>query len=120
MWIDITPVAKPRQTRSDVWKKRPCVLKYRQFADDLREAIGKAGFIVGNQLYMEFHIPMPKSWSKKKKGYMNGSAHQQRPDLDNYLKAWKDSVYEEDAIVWRVKASKLWTDGTGHIVVNYL
>ncbi len=51
---------------------------------------------------------------------MNGSAHQQRPDLDNYLKAWKDSVYEEDAIVWRVKASKLWTDGTGHIVVNYL
>ena len=42
MWIDITPVAKPRQTRSDVWKKRPCVVKYRQFADDLREAIGKA------------------------------------------------------------------------------
>ena len=63
---------------------------------------------------------MPKSWSKKKKIEFNGKPHQQRPDLDNYLKAWKDSVYEEDAVVWRVKASKLWTDELGHILINHL
>ena len=69
---------------------------------------------------IEFHVQMPQSWSKKKKAEMIGKPHQQRPDLDNYLKAWKDSVYEEDAIVWRVKASKLWTEETGHIIINYL
>ena len=61
-----------------------------------------------------------KAGLRRKKADMDKRPHQQRPDLDNYLKAWKDSVYEEDAIVWRVKASKLWTDGTGHIIINYL
>ena len=60
---------------------------------------------------------MPKRWSKKKKKQFEGKPHQQRPDLDNYLKAWKDSVYEEDAIVWNVEATKLWTSGPGFITV---
>tara|TARA_R100000781_G_scaffold111980_1_gene78857 strand:- start:803 stop:1207 length:405 start_codon:yes stop_codon:yes gene_type:complete len=128
--LDIPPCPKPRMTKADRWRKRPSVLKFFAFRDAVRQA--KGPFFaspdggVHNRVFefesfeIVFHVPMPKSWSKKKRGYMNGSAHQQRPDLDNYLKAWKDSVYEEDAIVWRVKASKLWTDGTGHIIVNYL
>ena len=127
--LNIPPCPKPRMTKADRWRKRPSVLKFFAFRDAVRQY--KESKVVLQSPYhahhlefesfeIVFHVPMPKSWSKKKKGYMNGSAHQQRPDLDNYLKAWKDSVYEEDAIVWRVKASKLWTDGTGHIVVNYL
>ena len=108
-------------TKADRWRKRPSVLKFFEFRDAVRKCEEEMNVILEMESFeISFHVPMPKSWSKKKKGYMNGSAHQQRPDLDNYLKAWKDSVYEEDAIVWRVKASKLWTDGTGHIVVNYL
>jgi len=34
----ITPVPKPRQTRSDKWKQRPCVMRYRAFADEVRAA----------------------------------------------------------------------------------
>ena len=121
--LNIPPCPKPRMTKADRWRKRQSVLKFFAFRDAVRQWPRET--MHNKILEMEsfeivFHVPMPKSWSKKKKGYMNGSAHQQRPDLDNYLKAWKDSVYEEDAIVWRVKASKLWTDGTGHIVVNYL
>ena len=37
MSINIQPVAKPRMTRSDRWKKRPVVLKYWQFKDALKE-----------------------------------------------------------------------------------
>ena len=127
--LNITPCPKPRMTKADRWRKRPSVLKFFAFRDAVRQYKESKGVLQSayhahhlefESFEIEFHVPMPKSWSKKKKGYMNGSAHQQRPDLDNYLKAWKDSVYEEDAIVWRVKASKLWTDGTGHIVVNYL
>ena len=127
--LNITPCPKPRMTKADRWRKRPSVLKFFAFRDAVRQY--KESKVVLQSPYhshhlefksfeIEFHVPMPKSWPKWKKECMNGTPHQQRPDLDNYLKAWKDSVYEEDAIVWRVKASKLWTDGTGHIVVNYL
>jgi hypothetical protein len=33
---NLKPVPKPRQTRSDKWKQRPCVMAYRTFADELR------------------------------------------------------------------------------------
>ena len=117
-------------TKADRWRKRPSVLKFFAFRDAVKDYIytikklfdeeqGYFHHLEFDTFEIEFHVPMPQSWSKKKKADMDKRPHQQRPDLDNYLKAWKDSVYEEDAIVWRVKASKLWTDGTGHIIVNY-
>ncbi len=36
--IDV--VGKPRMTQRDKWKKRPCVLRYRAFADELRLKVG--------------------------------------------------------------------------------
>ena len=129
--LDIPPCPKPRMTKADRWRKRPSVLKFFAFRDAVKDYIytikklfdeeqGYFHHLEFDTFEIEFHVPMPQSWSKKKKADMDKRPHQQRPDLDNYLKAWKDSVYEEDAIVWRVKASKLWTDGTGHIIVNYL
>jgi len=127
--LNIPPCPKPRMTKADRWRKRQSVLKFFAFRDAVRQY--KESFCVLRSPYhahdlefesfeIEFHVPMPKSWSKKKRKDMAGSPHQQRPDLDNYLKAWKDSVFEEDSVVWRVKASKVWTDGLGHIIVNYL
>ena len=120
--LNIPPCPKPRMTKADRWRKRPSVLKFFAFRDAVKQDKSwKIWTLVDMDSFeIEFHVPMPKSWSKKKKAAMDKRPHQQRPDLDNYLKAWKDSVYEEDAVVWRVKASKLWTDGTGHIIVNYL
>mgnify|MGYP003108716656 FL=1 len=120
--LNIPPCPKPRMTKADRWRKRPSVLKFFEFRDAVKQDKSWKTFqlVDMDSFEIEFHVPMPQSWSKKKKADMDKRPHQQRPDLDNYLKAWKDSVYEEDAIVWRVKASKLWTDGTGHIVVNYL
>ena len=127
MILDITPVPKPRMTRADRWKKRQSVLKFFAFRDAVRQS--KGPFFaspdggVHNRVFefesfkIVFHVPMPKSWSKKKKAQFEGKPHQQRPDLDNYLKAWKDSVYEEDAVVWHVEATKLWTSGPGYIMV---
>ena len=117
--LDIAPCSKPRMTRSDRWKKRQSVLKFFAFRDAVRQycdshAIGWWSFEI------EFHVPMPKSWSKKKKALHNGKPHNQTPDLDNYLKAWKDSVFKEDSVVWRVHASKLWTSSSGHIIVRNL
>ena len=120
--LSIPPCPKPRMTQADKWRKRQSVMKFFAFRDAVKQSeyMNPHDCLSLHSFEIEFHVPMPKSWSKKKKIEFNGKPHQQRPDLDNYLKAWKDSVYEEDAVVWRVKASKLWTDGLGHILINHL
>lgn len=55
------------------------------------------------------HIPIPKSWSKKKqKEYYN--FHPGRPDLDNYIKivldAMNDVIWKDDSQVQIVHAEK--------------
>ena len=105
-------------TRADKWKKRQCVTKFFAFRDAIKQS--SIHNIALESFDIEFHIPMPKSWSKKKKSLHNGAPHKQRPDLDNYIKAWCDSVFEEDSVVWRFKASKRWTDQPGHIKLSTL
>ena len=117
--INVPPCSKPRMTRADKWKKRKCVVKFFAFRDAIRQ-FQETHAIAWWSFDIEFHVPMPKSWSKKKKALHNGQPHNQRPDLDNYIKAWCDSVFEEDSVVWRFKASKLWTDGIGHIKLSTL
>jgi Holliday junction resolvase RusA-like endonuclease len=102
----ITPVPKPRQTQSDKWKKRPAVLRYRAFADECRLnkiQIPESGSTV------TFRLPMPKSWSKKKRAEMSGKPHQQKPDADNLGKAIMDAVLKEDCEVWDIRFTKLWS-----------
>ena len=116
--INVAPCSKPRMTRADKWKKRQCVTKFFAFRDAIK--LSSIHNIALESFDIEFYIQMPKSWSKKKKAKMNGEPHQQRPDLDNYIKAWCDSVFEEDSVVWRFKASKRWTDQEGHIKLSTL
>ena len=116
--INVAPCSKPRMTSADKWKKRQCVTKFFAFRDAIK--LSNIHNIALESFDIEFHIPMPKSWSKKKKSLHNGAPHKQRPDLDNYIKAWCDSVFEEDSVVWRFKASKRWTDKPGHIKLSTL
>ncbi len=102
----INPIPKPRQTRSDVWKKRPCVMRYRAFADQVRFAKIKLPESGAN---VQFFIAMPDSWSEKKKAQYNNTRHQQRPDLSNLLKALEDAVHGEDSHIWHYSSvCKLW------------
>ena len=119
MILLVAPVSKPRMTRADRWKKRQSVLKFFAFRDAIRQSSAwkTLELLDMDSFKIVFHVPMPKSWSKKKRTQYDGKPHQQRPDLDNLLKGWKDSVYEEDAIVWHVEATKLWTSRSGFITV---
>ncbi|MFY9226104.1 MAG: RusA family crossover junction endodeoxyribonuclease [Blastocatellia bacterium] len=106
----LLPISKPRQTRSDKWKKRPCVLVYRAFADELRLQASRQGFSLENGLAYEFHLPMPKSWSQRKQLEKLGQLHDQKPDLDNLLKSVWDSLAKEDkAIAYIGQAKKVWS-----------
>jgi len=94
--INIEPNTKPRMTRRDKWAKRPCVLRYRKFCDEIRHET--RGFQLSGSFKIVFYLSMPKSWSKKKRDLMRGQAHQETPDLDNLLKAVNDALLEQDKI----------------------
>ena len=105
MRYKITPVPKPRQTRSDKWKQRPCVMRYRAFSDEINAMDAK----LYNGDSIAFTMPMPKSWSKKKKAEMNQQPHQQVPDLDNLLKALMDAIHKQDCALWHLSCCmKVW------------
>lgn len=121
-WEDITffvePVPKPRMTRSDKWKKRPVVTHYFAFCDLLRLYANKYKFKVpAAGAHVVFHIPMPKSWSERKRAQMEGQPHQQKPDVDNLVKALLDALCEDDSYVWDMRKTKLWSN-TGKIEIK--
>tara|TARA_R110000824_G_C15163962_1_gene672175 strand:+ start:703 stop:1083 length:381 start_codon:yes stop_codon:yes gene_type:complete len=103
-------MAKPRMTQADSWKKRPIVLKYWEYKDKIRTWAWDNKFNLGNEICVIFYIPMPKSWSKKKKIEMLGQNHQQRPDIDNLLKGLMDALLEEDSHIHTAYAKKIWGD----------
>lgn len=96
--------------RSDRWRQRPAVLRYFIYRDVLKEAWEVD---LPAELHLEFILPMPNSWSKKKRLLMNGLPHQQKPDIDNLIKAVQDGLAKEDSYIYRVEASKHWgTEGS--------
>lgn len=110
----IKPVPKPRQTQSDRWKKRPSVVRYHAFKDQIKAA----NLIVPNSgCRMIFVLPMPQSWSQKKKNQMRGMPHKQTPDTDNLVKAVLDAVLTQDSMIYHVEGLKFWGD-SGQIIIE--
>ncbi|MHA1401641.1 MAG: RusA family crossover junction endodeoxyribonuclease [Candidatus Heimdallarchaeaceae archaeon] len=91
--------------KSDSWKKRPAVMKYWAYKDEVR--------VLGIECHpgdkITFVLPMPKSWSEKKKVRLDGAPHLQKKDLDNLIKALWDSVHDDDQHLWWIgEAKKIW------------
>ena len=107
-----TPIGKPRMTRRDKWSQRPCVLRYRAFADELRKATGKLPEDV-HGLFWSAYLPIPKSWSKKKKAEMALAPHRQTPDKDNIEKAIMDSLFKDDSGIYFGSGEKYWAGPDG-------
>jgi Holliday junction resolvase RusA-like endonuclease len=114
------PVSKPRMTRSDTWKKRSCVLQYREFKDEISLQAKLEDFELPDAFRVVFGIPFPRSYSKSKREKFLGQPHTIKPDIDNYLKALMDSLKENDSGVWHVDAQKIWVEGSGFISVEPL
>jgi len=104
--IKIDPVPKPRAVYSDKWAKRPVIMRYRAFCDELRLKLGS--YKIPARVEMVFGIKMSKSWSLKKKDLTLGKPHQQTPDIDNCVKSVLDALCENDSYVYEIHASKFW------------
>lgn len=101
-------------TQRDKWAKRPAVMRYFAFRDEVRAA----GMELCNGSTIVFHIPMPKSWSKKKRDAMRGEYHQQKRDLDNYTKGVLDALFEDDSHIADIRVIKRWADEGAIEVIN--
>lgn len=114
--VMVDPCAKPRMTQRDKWNPSKAARKYYGYKDLLRAERNRLGIPeLPNRLrVLVFLVPMPKSWSKVKKAQMLGQLHEQRPDLDNYLKAFWDALCKEDSHIASIKGElgKYWyTEG---------
>ncbi|MEK6281843.1 MAG: RusA family crossover junction endodeoxyribonuclease [Acidobacteriota bacterium] len=116
------PVTKPRQTQSDKWKKRPSVIRYREWADqaraESRKAIGQKfpGMVLMacTRMRVIAFFPIPPSWNKVVKEKMKGQPHRQSKDADNILKACSDALFPTgDAQIYDMHVMKFWADEKG-------
>jgi len=94
------------------------MVKYWEFKDRVREASrGKTGRIESTGEIGRFLIwmPLPQSWSKKKKAAMRGQPHQaETGDLDNITKSFLDALFERDGFIWKIgHLEKRWEDEQG-------
>lgn len=105
--FDIEPTAAPRQSRRDKWKPSAAVLKYRAFRDEVGLRIPE---LPADFFHVIFLLPMPRSWSDRRKADFAGWPHKGTPDKDNLEKGLIDAVYRnrDDAHVWNTASTKLW------------
>lgn len=110
--FDTLPVPKPRMTQRDRWAKRPCVLRYRAYGDELR----LRGIRLPHRYSLIFVLPMPAGWPAEMKRAMNGQPNLRRPDATNLAKAVEDIVHAKDESLWDARSRKYW-GYTGRLVV---
>jgi Holliday junction resolvase RusA-like endonuclease len=106
--INIDPMGKPRMTQRDKWQPRKVTTKYWKFKDDINILSKEKNIDISDFLICDFYLPMPKSWSKKKKDLMNGKPHKQKPDVDNICKAVMDALLPEDSHIYKIDCEKYW------------
>lgn len=106
MAFSVIPMGAPRMVRSDKWRKRPVVLRYFDYRAQLQLQAG-TWMPEAHSMWLVFLIPMPESWTIKKKTEMRYMPHQQKPDKDNLEKGFLDA-FGEDQHIWDGRVSKLW------------
>ncbi len=109
--LNVDPHTKPRMTIRDKWKNRNCVSAYYGFKDllVLEAKRVKLPELPSKIELVQFYIPMPESWSKRKKGIMNNKPHQTTPDIDNCNKSIFDCLLKSDSYIYSVKIEKFWS-----------
>lgn len=106
--VPMEVVGKPRQTQRDKWKKRDIVMRYRQWADELRLRAPKDLPTRPRILKIHATIPMPKTWTLAKKKEKLASLHDEKPDADNIAKAVCDVLFTEDKTIGALEVRAYW------------
>ncbi|MCC7463627.1 MAG: RusA family crossover junction endodeoxyribonuclease [Gammaproteobacteria bacterium] len=119
-WTGFTPIGAPRsnaRTHFGSGKDAERIKRYHAYRDALGEravsAIGAGRLTfedLTGHLGLVFRFPVPPSWSLKQQvaAVQFGEYHQQKPDIDNLVKAFLDALLEQDSACADVRAVKVW------------
>lgn len=102
--IHMVPVPKPRMTQKDAWEKRPAVLRYRAFCDELR----LKGARLPHAYRAIFILPMPDAWPDDFRAQMAGRPALLKPDASNLVKALEDALVPKDEVLFCIGGLKFW------------
>jgi len=122
--IKMNPFPAPRMSRRDSWNPSSSAQRFFRNRDQFKLLANTEGLTeLPPAMGFTFHIPMPASWSKSKKAKHFGQMHQQKPDLDNMIKAVLDCLTygreKDDAHMGTIlMAQKIWAaEGEGRIML---
>lgn len=97
--------------RPEGLKRKLRLVRYNEYkrdlvaiADYLNYTMAKGGS------HFVFYLPVSKSWSKKKKAAHHDLPHENKPDADNLIKAFKDALLKQDSVIWDYRVTKRWTN----------
>ena len=97
------------QLRPEGLKRKRRLVQYNEYKVDLREIAKYLNYSVARAgSHIVFFIPVPKSWTKKKKALMHLQPHLPKPDADNLIKAFKDALVPQDSTIWDYRVTKRW------------
>jgi Holliday junction resolvase RusA-like endonuclease len=124
--IDGAPVAKgrPRFGNGRTYTPQKTRDAEEHIAESARYSLDcpKKPLICPLEAVITFYMPIPPSWSEKKRRAHLGEPHTQRPDASNLVKTVEDAlngiIYEDDAQVWHITAKKVWSN-TGKTEVQF-
>jgi Holliday junction resolvase RusA-like endonuclease len=104
------PIGKPRMTRRDKWKGRPCVTRYHEWCDRLRAVAGTVppADRTASVSWTAVFEP-PGSMKKAARCALLGTLHRTKPDRDNIDKAILDALWPDgDSGIASGTVTKLW------------
>jgi len=101
-------------TKRDKWKRRPCVLRYRDWADAARMEAFKQPFHK-HRLTRATRITVEAYFHSLK----NVGPHLRKPDGDNILKSVCDALFENDEMIYDKRVMKWWTTGESRVEIEW-
>ena len=123
--IDPIPAPRPRLSKFSVYNTSA----YTEYKETIKLMLrkmfyGKDTWHDGAiKIDIDFYIPMPKSWSQKKKEKLINQYHLQKPDKDNFEKPISDCMegifFKDDCQVADGRVIKRWAD-MGKIIINIM
>lgn len=125
--VDIKPMGAVRMTQRGKWTN-PQAQKYLAYKSEIQRQIRLQEPELINQacvVSINFWVPMPESWSEKKKIASKGKPVTVKPDIDNLIKGLFDSlnglVWTDDNAVVSCNALKIYsTKGKVEFIVEAL
>lgn len=118
----VVPKGRPRFYRGHAITP-PQTVEYEKKVKEVAQAVmgTRPPFDEPAKVYVKALMPIPKSWSKKKRMAAVGTPHLNKPDVDNLLKAVMDAmngvVYVDDSVVYSETCEKFYDDEPRAIVV---